>query len=59
MKPPLYGLQRRGQWLAAPTNPPQFGIEPVWAVPTLQQALEKAALIRHTYGLTVEALRIP
>lgn len=55
----LYGLQRRGQWLAAGHTPPAFGTEPIWAVPRIEQALEKAALIRFTYGLTVEARRIP
>jgi hypothetical protein len=55
----LYGLQRRGQWLTAPANPPTFGTEPIWAVPTLQQALEKAQLIKFTHGLSAEPRRIP
>lgn len=57
--PPLYGLQRRGEWLSAPSSPPQFGGTTVWAVPSLEQALEKATLIKHLHGLTVEARRIP
>lgn len=55
----LYGLQRRGQWLAAPAEPPRFGAEPIWAVPTIEQALEKAALIKFAHGLSVEPRRIP
>lgn len=54
----MYGLQRRGEWLAAPAHPPKFGTEPIWAVATLEQAIEKAALIRHTHGLAVEPRRI-
>lgn len=59
MKRSLFGLQRRGQWLGAPISPPSFGIEPIWAVPSIDEALEQAQLLRNLYSLSVEPRRIP
>lgn len=59
MSKQLYGLQRHGQWLAAPAELAQFGVEPIWAAPTIDEALQKATLLRFTHALSVEPRRIP
>jgi hypothetical protein len=55
----LYGLQRRGQWLSNPPQLARFGIEPIYAAPSVEQALEQAQLLRFIHGLSTEPRRIP